>query len=571
MAKRSRKKFLRVGAALVALLFIAACGKAAVPDIPDLDYDISVTSDETSGDAGSDVSASEGDSPAAGSTDAAAEELLHIVWGWGQDFSGDTKISEDAAIITYMEEKFDVNFDLKYFKYGETHTSTPPDLFVTHARYAYAAGATRTIPRSMIEQYAPRYAEVLTREPYGWEFNKATDQEAVLGLNFYDSEAETPGMYSIYRLDWLEKTGFSPPGEVVPLHDGLYFTDQPFTQAQFVDIMRAFTFDDPDGDGTPDTYGFVLPDNPDGLSWCNTTLAGMWGLNFNNMNDDGTAKPYFASERYKDFLQFLSGLYDEGLAVVRDNNSIWADDIVAGQVGWWCDNPGNIGMYRQTSRGTLFEKEPEAKLLITPPEIGASGQQGVASNTVLPFNKNSQWVISAQVSDAKLAKILSIFDELTFDPETWMVARYGFEDEDYHWEDKPYESRVLQSQQEWLDVFYKGAYRFYTFTYDGVAGKHVYQFGNNALLTFATSDAGRRMVLPPYKEDVTGVFYEQSMEINNRLGSGALGQAVVDFYTSAVTGQGASDDAWDAYIATLNDNGLLEGLALLEQYPTVNP
>ena len=124
-----------------------------------------------------------------------------------------------------------------------------------------------------------------------------------------------------YRKDWLAKLGLEEPKTV----DDIY------------NILHAFTYDDPDGNGVNDTYG---------MTWCKwdgpLDIIATW-FNAGNQwveQEDGSVIPYFETEGYWASLQFAKKLYDEGLVnedfAVRDS-AIWSDDFNASRSGMHID------------------------------------------------------------------------------------------------------------------------------------------------------------------------------------------------------------------------------------------
>ncbi|HPF87496.1 MAG TPA: extracellular solute-binding protein [Candidatus Limiplasma sp.] len=124
-----------------------------------------------------------------------------------------------------------------------------------------------------------------------------------------------------YRKDWLANLGMEEPTTVDELYDVLY----------------AFTYNDPDGNGENDTYG---------MTWCKydgpLDIITTW---FNGGNqwveqEDGSVIPYFETDGYWEAMQWAKKLYDDGLVnedfAVRDS-AIWTDDFKASRSGVFVD------------------------------------------------------------------------------------------------------------------------------------------------------------------------------------------------------------------------------------------
>jgi len=516
--------------------------------------------------------ASPSESPLPSASPSTVREVETIVWGYGHGQGGTIfQLHSDSEIVTKLGSKFDVIIKPMLIKEYNINLSTPPDFFAAlNAQELYDLGVIRSIPRDMIEQYAPNYAALLDRESYGWELNMAPEGNSYLGLNTYNVNSKQPNMYSVYRLDWLESLGIVPNGMLTALDDEgrFFFTDKAFTQDQFFDIICAFANNEVSGAGGT---GIYVPTEQEYI--VNYPLAGMFGLNNEIMNCNGRAVPYYASEQYRDYMRFLTEVQKEGLLLVVNSSFLTSPpEFACGQLGWTILSTFLIHNYDLAlpAINNLFSpsNNPDAKLLVTPPEIGLSGMQGmsVPTTSLNSLNQNLQWLVSMDVNDTKLSVILQIFDAVSFDPELFALARYGVESVDYQWEGEPYNSRVIQSRQEWMTALSKGAFAFYTFIVDGTAGKPIYDYGSNALTEYASSPAAARLFVMPYKDDVLGKFAKHKQSLDLKYAQ-KLVQVKQEFYTKVVTGQIKDiDSEWDSYINDLNNNGLLEYLELFGWY-----
>lgn len=95
------------------------------------------------------------------------------------------------------------------------------------------------------------------------------------------------------RQDWLDKLGM----------------EMPDTLDEFVEMLRAFRDSDLDGDGVNDTIPLTLPASLQPMD----TIAAY----FNTRNEvyvkDGKPIIPYRTEEYKEFMEFMKSLYDEGL------------------------------------------------------------------------------------------------------------------------------------------------------------------------------------------------------------------------------------------------------------------
>ena len=165
----------------------------------------------------------------------------------------------DAWYIKKIEDEFDVNIEMQYRNEGGTDYSEwltlslagddCPDWFrdqtvsTSMLNDLVKQGLVAKLDPEMVKEnmpnymkWAEKYRDILTDDP----------------LNLYSVDGE---VYAIpdakvdlgrfclmaYRQDWLDHLGLQAPE----------------TLDEFTEVMKAFTFNDPDGNGVDDTYGYI--------------------------------------------------------------------------------------------------------------------------------------------------------------------------------------------------------------------------------------------------------------------------------------------------------------------------
>lgn len=119
------------------------------------------------------------------------------------------------------------------------------------------------------------------------------------------------------RKDWLDNLGL----------------DMPQTTDDFYNVLKAFTYDDPNESGEDDTYGIVITEYEGPWDVMQTWFGvpNKWGI-----DDDDKLYPDFMSPHYKEALDFFKKIYDEGLVnedfAVMDSSK-WSDPIINGEAG----------------------------------------------------------------------------------------------------------------------------------------------------------------------------------------------------------------------------------------------
>lgn len=183
----------------------------------------------------------------------------------------------------------------------------------------------RTIDFEMIVEYAPRLYTLLL-SIYG------TDEEILKNLTFdgdvycipYFAVTNNISWVSAIRNDWLEAVNL----------------EVPTTIDELTEVLRAFTEDDPDGNGVDDTYG--VNSIPYGL-WNVPAAFGTSDALAFWLSDDGTDITTNAvSEEYRTFLRQVAEWYAAGYIdpeFITDDRAAIRSKFATGKMGIYCDNP----------------------------------------------------------------------------------------------------------------------------------------------------------------------------------------------------------------------------------------
>ena len=218
------------------------------------------------------------------------------------------------------------------------------------------------------------------------------------------------GCLTYLRQDWLDNLGLSVPT----------------TYDEYLEVLRAFTFDDPDGNGVDDTFGVTAPGIIGAGSPYISYLPEFWQDSFPGLyeNEEGVWVDGFSEQATVDALQRLKDAYTEGVIdveVATNKTSSCRDKFYAGQVGafsYWA------GKWSKTLEENLQAINPEAKLVAIPPiaELGAYPER---QTPVIAITKNAK-------NPAGIFKYL--FDYMVDGADGQMLFTYGVEG--VHYENK---------------------------------------------------------------------------------------------------------------------------------------
>ncbi|MBP1990407.1 hypothetical protein [Paenibacillus eucommiae] len=415
---------------------------------------------------------------------------------------------------------------------------------------------TRTIPRSMIEKYAPSYAKLLDKYPQGWKkYESKVHPDEQLALSAY-AEDLSISMMAFYRLDWLENLGIKPNGELKSLdQEGrIWYTDTGFTKDEHVNILRSFSQDDPNKNNKKDTYG-MSAFSPY-FNWTWAQLSGYAGFNANNLEEDGKTTDWYVSNKYKQFLKEAQALYKEGSVdpeFFTTDWNLWNEKIAGDRVGFWLTQSDYVGASYALDRvpQLLLNTQPHAKILITP-------STGTTLTTLEPYTGNIA-LIRADVSDEKLIRILQWFEYMYFDPDAMIYTQYGQEGINYTWEGEPRKSAILPIKDSPAFTPMNGNY---------IATTETMSWTLNPLFTkvkaIGSSEAYSKLAILPHRNDFLNQtkYREVSSEV-----SASIDTIVNEFQFNAIGGKLDIDKEWDSYLKKLNDAGEQKLLEELNKMP----
>lgn len=206
------------------------------------------------------------------------------------------------------------NLPMVVYTNGRTQTS---GVFINACRL----GLFWELPESLLQQY-----------PNLWKF---IQQDQTWTDNLLDGKnysipigTDTARVGLIYRKDWLNKLGLKTPETV----------------EDFYNVAKAFTEQDPDGNGQNDTYGFGYIDDGEneqafaGFDWIMVTMGGYnkWGVK------DGKFVAYWETPEYIETMKLFKKMYDN-----KYMNQDFA--LQKGAAKYQAINEGKVGMMITTA------------------------------------------------------------------------------------------------------------------------------------------------------------------------------------------------------------------------------
>lgn len=294
------------------------------------------------------------------------------------------------------------------------------------ARKLYDQGLIREFPEEWLWEYYPTGMQLLV-DMFGTEFfdngYHLLDGKCVYVPFNNGVVNSTPVL--LYRKDWMENLNLSEPTSVEELHDLLY----------------AFTYNDPDGNGKDDTYGMhglSLDKNVANYYWVLfSPLIGTCQPLQYIQDEDGSVYYAAASEEYREALAILKEWYDEGIIdpeCITDDRATERTKWSNGQFGVL---PEAVGQTRslQGPAGLITMVESvygENTVAMMHPLTAGYGDGVVYTGTTGPEVTTSQaWYFTPDTTDEQVIRFLQIQEGLLNDQDLYIKILYGEEGVDY--------------------------------------------------------------------------------------------------------------------------------------------
>lgn len=256
----------------------------------------------------------------------------------------------------------------------------------------------------------------------------------------------------IIRKDWLENLGLEAPQ----------------TTEDLMEVARAFTEDDPDGNGADDTYGIIIPAWGAGIGTGSPYDAiEVWHGAGNVWNEvDGELVPAFESDEWMQALEYERELVQNGYVnpdYATMDGATWNEPFINGDGGIIIDvhsrGPQIINLYRDNDPETYDQFVTVAGAMEGPNGHFAMPTTGYSGIVAIPK--------SSVQTEEELEQVLQILNDLNSE-EAQVLMNNGIEGENFTLEDG---YAVNDESQQALTDHVTGAYAQFGMN---VAGYHGY-------------------------------------------------------------------------------------------------
>ncbi|WP_440961895.1 extracellular solute-binding protein [Paenibacillus nitricinens] len=256
--------------------------------------------------------------------------------------------------------------------------------------------------------------------PYLQEFsnlkqlNPAILKQTSVDSKIYGLYTERPSSRQgvIIRKDWLDN-----------LH-----LNNPQTLDELYEVMRQFTYNDPDQNGKQDTLGLV--DRNDLVYGVFKTLSSYFGTPNNWKLENHQFVPEFVTAQYKNTMNFMKKLYDEKIInqdFALTSKEVQRDKFINGIAGVF------IGSMTDVQRLSIEAQNlnPKAELTLI---NRIKGPEGYKVWSIPNYNGLYLFSKKAIATEDELRQVLEFFDQ-TMDKDVANIMMYGFEGRHYKLEE----------------------------------------------------------------------------------------------------------------------------------------
>ncbi len=218
----------------------------------------------------------------------------------------------------------------------------------------------------------------------------------------------------IIRADWLENVGLEPPE----------------TTEDLMEVARAFTEDDPDGNGQDDTYGLIAPQWPGGIGTNSPydTIEVWYGAGNVWRDDGGELVPAFTTPEWREAVEYERELVQNGYInpdFATMDPATWNEPFLNGEGGIILDVQSRAGQLRGLF--TDAGEDPDEKVLLLGQLEGPNGTFALPTTGYSGFLAIPK---SSVQTEEQLEQVLQMLNDLN-STEAQILMNNGVEGDNF--------------------------------------------------------------------------------------------------------------------------------------------
>ncbi len=268
----------------------------------------------------------------------------------------------------------------------------------------------------LIKNHSTNYKEFWANDTTIQKMGRVNDATYI----FINKKLFEPHQMLIIRQDWLDALGL----------------DAPTTTDEFFEVAKAFTFDDPDGNGKDDTYGYDLAFIGEMAMW-----AMFQAPDNNDFLLEGN-KVVHTYEHKKDSVAFMKKLYDAGVVspdFLTDKGAADAEQrMLTGKLGMMAFPRWKVN---RTRMETFLTNVPDGEIVPIP--LPESKYGTFTAHIGFPYATNLGIDAKSEYPEEIMAYI-----DWTMEPDVQKVLLRGFEGEQYTFNEAGIPKDIMTDQAQ---------------------------------------------------------------------------------------------------------------------------
>nr|WP_296486834.1 hypothetical protein [uncultured Acetatifactor sp.] len=345
------------------------------------------------------------------------------------DIDAMTKTTQPDGMTRYIEELFNITLhpmSVTWTNYKERYqflsfTNSLPDMFATitlsstdnndTATYSdlVGSGSIRSLPEDMSAY--PILKGMLEAAPSIRYIDGR--YYAIPRISYMDPILGAMDAAILVRRDWMDNLGY----------------DDPQNFEEFAELTAAFANDDPDGNGLDDTIGYNVNNRSALGKWVILGIAPECNV-YSWVEENGRFVPSWTTDAFQDVVSAYRYLYETGgldPAFYSKSPTTIQDDFAAGRLGAMEYKSFPMSLMDLKEDWDMLNDKPFEECVDILPIFPAPNGVRYSNSSNLFW---SETYISSSVDDAKLERILALF-EFLMSEEGQDFCHYGIEGEDY--------------------------------------------------------------------------------------------------------------------------------------------
>ncbi|QCT04048.1 extracellular solute-binding protein family 1 [Paenibacillus algicola] len=290
--------------------------------------------------------------------------------------------SMDDPTVKYLAEKTNTDLNITFIPNSQYRNQLSvkfasgeiPDIVQGWGINAELADNDQLLPlNDLIEEHGPNLKKVISQD--AWD--AVTRDGKILAIPEAPLGDSPVARVLFVRKDWMDKVGIK---------------EAPKTDAEFLDMLRAFRDKDPNGNGIQDEIPFSAREN---FTWLDNVLS-MYGVNlYGGTIENNEVIPQYVSKNMKPALGIVKKMMEEKLIdseFMSNKRNVWEQKIQSDLVGAWVHAPNLAWDWQERLNKSLPNGNPEVIAIPTPkaPGVKESGFNKSPHNKAFSITKSSK-------------------------------------------------------------------------------------------------------------------------------------------------------------------------------------